>query len=228
MIFARRQLMWLVALAAAATGFGAFADDEDGANFANTFISPCGKPFRAPRKAPYPVAKWFAEADKNQDGKLDRTEFMDDAEAFFKVLDQGGKGLIDNFDVQVYEHNIAPEVLGYRIEVQAGLRRSAPGARLWLAQDQGSGDESGDDDQSKPKTLDESGQGAAPYSFFQEPEPVTAADFDFNGRITRANFLKLADMHFSALDTRGAGFLTLADLPKTLVQKKLEHGGRRS
>jgi hypothetical protein len=226
MIFARRQMMWLVALAATGPGLGAWAQD-DHPDYANTFISPCGKPFRAPRKAPYPVAKWFAEADKNNDGKLDRTEFLGDAEAFFKVLDQGGKGFIDSFDVQIYEHNIAPEVLGYRVEGTAGVSRPAAGARLWLAQDEGSG-ESGEDDQSKPKTLDESGQGAAPYSFFQEPEPVTAADFDFNGRITRANFLKLADMHFTALDTGQAGFLTLAGLPKTLVQKTLEHGGRRS
>jgi len=216
----------LAAAAAAAPGLAAFADDDD--TWPNVFISPAGKPFRARDGAPYPVAAWFAEADANHDGKLDRAEFVADAEAFFKLLDRSKDGVLDNFDVQFYEHRVAPEILGYRVQVGAA---APPRPRLWLAQSPSGMDEapSSDEDSSssKPKTLDESKTGAAPYSFFQEPEPITAADFQFNGYITKANFLKLADMHFATLDTHGEGFLTLSGLPKTTAQKELERRPRR-
>ena len=223
--------MWMLALAGAGLAARASAEDDPDAP-ENTFISPAGKPFRAHQKDPYPVATWFSEADKNRDGKIDHAEFLADAGAFFDVLDQGGKGVLDNFDVQVYERRIAPEILGYRVMLDARLVLPPP-PKLWLAQMGGQPDmnivpeheDEDPDDQSKtPKTLDESGQGASPYSFFQEPEPVTAADFDADGRITKANFLKLADMHFTTLDKGGAGYLTLASLPKTAIQKQLEKG----
>ena len=34
------------------------------------FIAPSGKPFRAPLGQAYPIATWFAEADRNHDGKI--------------------------------------------------------------------------------------------------------------------------------------------------------------
>jgi len=217
----RRQLLALVGAAGAALG-GVPALAQDGAP-ENTFISPCGKPFRAPPGAPYPVATWFAEADQNHDGKLDHGEFLADADAFFNVLDRRGSGVLDRLDIEIYEYRIAPEVLGARVDVQARLwRRSAPGARLWLAQVGGGGPEREPNEPQAPQTLDEAGQGASPFSFFPEPEPVMAADFDVTGFITRANFLKLADQHFASLDATGKGFLTLAGLPKTKVQTILE------
>lgn len=200
------------------------ADDDDDTGLPNTFISPCGKPFRAAVGAPYPVAEWFKEADRNGDGKLDRDEFVADAAAFFKVLDLNGDGVLSHYEVAVYERRIAPEILGAGLPAGAASGR---GARLWLAQiDQpGSIDPGGDQPQAAPHApseLDESGQGAAPYSLFPEPEPVMAADMDLNGFIRKANFLKLADMHFTTLDPDGIGFLTLAKLPKTPIQKLLE------
>ncbi len=198
--------------------------DDDDTGLPNTFISPCGKPFRAAVGAPYPVVDWFRQADGNGDGKLDRAEFVADAAAFFKVLDLNGDGVLNHYEVAVYERRIAPEILG------AGLALGAPGrggAHLWLAQiDQpGSIDPGGDQPQAAPHApgdLDESGQGAAPYSLFPEPEPIMAADMDLNGFIRKANFLKLADMHFTTLDPDGIGYLTLARLPKTPIQKLIE------
>jgi hypothetical protein len=234
MISTRRQLLWMVAAAAAGSGLQVLAAEDDDDTPENAFISPCGKPFRAPPGAPYPIAAWFAEADKSGDGKLDRAEFLADAEAFFKVLDRQNHGVLDNFDVQYYEHRIAPEVLGLRVDVQAGLGKRPRGARLWLAQNPRGGMDyapSAEDDSSgepkSPHQLDESKQGASPFSLFEEPEPVTAADFQFSGSVTKANFLKLADAHFTTLDVHGAGFLTLAGLPKTPVQKQLERHPRR-
>ena len=62
------------------------------------------------------MAQWFAQADKRGDGKVDRAEFRADAEAFFHVLDKNGDGVIDPFELQAYEQDVVPEILGaYRI-----------------------------------------------------------------------------------------------------------------
>jgi hypothetical protein len=204
-------------------------DDDDTTAVPNLFISPCGEPFRAPSGAPYPVVDWFRGADKNADGKLDRAEFAADAERFFKRLDINGDGFLSRYEILVYERRIVPEITGG--SVKSGMN-GAP--RLWLAQynsgpppvDPG-GDHPDPTAPPHPEHLDESGQGAAPYSLFEEPEPVLTADFNVNGVVTRANFLKVADMHFTTLDGDEKGFLTLKDLPETTVQKLLGKGKRR-
>jgi hypothetical protein len=257
----RRRFGWALAgLGLASSAFGPMARAAvDESDFPpNVFFSPCGKPFRARISEPYPVGLWFKEADKNGDGKLDRTEFLADAEAFFKVLDVNGDGIIDNLEVYHYEHNIAPEVLGYRVTVGDLRGRSGLyGASLWRAQMQGGGmggmggggeggmgggggspiqgnapiaPEDTDPLERPPHDIDESGQGASPYGFFAEPEPVMAADENLDGRIRKAGFLHLAGRHFDRLDPNGDGFLTLAKLPKTPMQLRVEraqhHGGR--
>ncbi len=204
----------------------------------NVFISPAGKPFRAQPGAPYPVADWFKEADKNADGKLDHAEFLADADAFFKVLDINHSGLLDPYDIAVYEHRVAPEIIGGRVRV------GALSARIWLAQYGGGGgmggigggmsgdvpvtDGSGGDDQQpkKPQTLDETLQGASPYSLLAIPEPVTAGGIDARGMVTKAAFMAQAERNFTALDEDEQGFLTLAGLPQTKVQTLLL-GGRK-
>ena len=240
--------LFLSTLAAATVGSGlagagaAQAQIDDDIASVNVFISPCGQPFRAPKGAPYPVADWFKATDKNGDGKIDHAEFLADAAAFFTLLDRNHDGVLDSYDVAIYERRIAPEILGFTVAVGAlpagGLRLPGhPGAQLWRAQMMGSGAGAGpgqmgmDHDSTptniKPLPLDESKKGASPFSFFEEPEPVATADMNFNGRIILKNFLRLADMHFTTLDRDGAGYLTLAKLPKTQVQRLLERGRRR-
>ena len=231
----RRQFAWMLTAATGVLGLFAAARavaQDDDALPPNVFISPCGKPFRAPMAAPYPVVDWFKQADTNGDGKLDHAEFIADAEAFFNVLDLNGDGVLDSQEVAIYEHRIAPEILGYRVDVGALQPPRTPygPARLWLAQFGGPGDNlptpsSEDDheptDHPQKEDVDESNQGASPYGFFNTPEPVTAADSDFRGLVYKDNFLKLADRHFTALDKDGAGYLVLAKLPKTLIQQRL-------
>ena len=217
----------------------------------NVFISPAGKPFRAKVGTPYPVVDWFKQADANGDGKIDRAEFVADALAFFKHLDRNGVGTISPQEVAYYEQRIAPEVLGMRVEIDNhGVAVSRP--RLWKTQgipggmgpsgtgsfrpggatgpggtvDPGAADD-GPETERRSRAYDASGKGAAPYSFFDEPEPVTAADIHFRGLISRGDFLKLAEAHFESLDVGGRGFLTLDELPKTPVQLKLERLSRR-
>ena len=210
-------------------------DDDEERGIPNMFISPCGEPFRAANGAPYPVAEWFRQANKKGDGKLDHAEFVADADAFFKRLDINGDGALSPYEIRVYEKTMVPEILGGTVTVGQN-----DGARLWLAQYQGGGmgggqhagsqsiDPSGDHEAPPPKAkgLDESGAGASPYSFFQEPEPIMTADFNVNGVILRDNFLKVADMHFTTLDEAQKGFLTLPTLPKTAVEKLLEKSHR--
>jgi EF hand len=234
----RRQFARTLTAAAGALGvFGAArASAQDDATPPNVFISPCGRPFRAPMAAPYPVVNWFKGADTNSDGKLDHAEFMADTEAFFKILDINGDGVLDGYEISIYEHRVAPEILGYRIDVGALPPPWIPGRpRLFRAQVSGSdmpgnpgaSEDHEPSDKPQKQTLDESGSGAAPYGLFSAPEPVTAADTDFRGLVKKDNFMKLADHHFTLLDADGSGYLTLAKLPKTLIQQKLEKTGHR-
>lgn len=202
-------------------------DDDDDLAFPNVFFSPHGQPFRARASAPYPVVDWFKQADKNGDGKIDHAEFLADAEAFFKTVDRNGDGVLSRHEVSLYEHNIAPEILGGRVKVSAGA------ARLWLAQmdrpapiDPGGGGDGGQDPANEKEQLDVSGQGASPFNYFDEPEPLLAADLHLDGIIRRSDFLKLAGDHFSALDFDRLGYLTLANLPKTAMQKLVEKNRR--
>jgi hypothetical protein len=55
---------------------------------------------------------------------------------------------------------------------------------------------------------------------------VTAADANFDGRITKAEFLAAADRRFKRLDKRGDGKLTLDELPKTVAQAEAEQHKR--
>ena len=239
MTHTRRQLgRSLLSLCAAGSGLSALpvwaADNGEASPLANVFISPCGRPFRAKDGAPYPVVDWFKMADKKADGRLDRAEFVADSEVFFKLIDRNGDGVLSPGEVAFYEQHIAPEILGFRVELgAAGVMGLSRGALLWRAQMapqeepiNPGGDTPNFAPRRSPEVLDESGAGASPFSFFDEPEPLMAADFSFRGLVFKADFVKLADAHFTTLDHDGAGYLTLATLPKTPMQKRLEHDRR--
>lgn len=175
------------------------------------FISPAGEPFRAAPGAPYPIAVWFEGADSNRDGALSRDEFVADALRFFAVLDADKDGVIDGFEVSAYETRIAPEIVG---GAAPGSARRGP---------KGQGPE-GDSLVQRRRQGTNVLQGAALYGLIAEPQPVMAADGDFNRRITRDEAAKAAKTRFSLLDTDKDGLLRLAELPKTPAQGGLRPG----
>ncbi len=204
---------------------------------ANVFIAPTGKVFRAKEGAPYPVVDWFKAADADHDGKLDKAEFLADAAAFFKVIDRNGDGVITPSEAAFYEQRIAPEILGYRVDVgTAGPARPLGRPLLWRVQSAAApqrpssidpaGEHNPDFAPHGPQKLDESGAGASQFGFFDEPEPVMAADLGFRGIVVKADYLKLAAIHFSTLDVQGRNYLTLDSLPMTPMQKRLAKGRR--
>ncbi len=207
-------------------GHGGGGDSAQDGGLPNTFISPAGKPYRAKDGDPYPVALWFAEADTDHDGKLSLDEFRRDATAFFNELDANHDGLIDGFEAQQYEQKIAPEILprieglgaGEGMDLALGRgSRGRGGPEIGAVRGGGGPDTAGD----------RRAQGAGLFGFLNEPEPVSASDADFNGKITLSEFLAAADRRFAVLNAKGTGTLTLASLPKTPIQNALEQLAKR-
>jgi hypothetical protein len=215
---------------------------------ASVFISPAGQPFRAPPGQPYPVGAWFAQADKDHDGRLTREEFRADFEAFFRVLDANSDGVIDGFELSDYEKTVAPEILSdlERPTPQAqapantggqgggggrggggggrgggGGGRGGGGGGRGGGQGQGGGQggaKAGGGQAATQLTM----QGAAAFSLLNVSEPVAGADANFDGRVTLQEFLAAADRRFDMLDPKGLGYLTLGALPRTPAQIAIE------
>ncbi len=194
------------------------------------FISPSGEPFRRAPGGACPLAVWFADADADHDGALSRTEFKDDAARFFAILDVDKDGVLEPDEVQRYERDIAPEILGRPHE-------AAISGRLVLVQFGGGGGGGGmggrggggrrrkNAESGRPR---DAGQGASPdgasrYSLLDEPEPVASADMNFDGRITHAEFMERASQRFDSLDADDSGHLTLPEVEARLAMRT---GGR--
>jgi len=179
------------------------------------FISPMGEPFRAHAVTDDTFANWFYQADRNRDGALTPDEMQADADRFFAKLDTNHDGEIDPDEVVQYEWDVAPE-----IQVNSRHMRS-PGeppskedvkrARHddWDAAGHGL-------DGRRTPGMDGGPQGAARYALLNIPEPVAAADTDFNRAITLNEFREAAAARFQLLDSGHTGRLSLAALQAML------------
>lgn len=178
------------------------------------FISPMGEPFRARTRDDDTLARWFTQADGNHDGVLTLEEMQADAERFFATLDSDHNGEIEPDELARYEYDVAPD-----IQVMARAKRP-PGAPVPAGRpdrsehglgDGGSRRQRSEEDRSQ-LAIGGALQGAARYSLLNIPEPVAAADADFNRGISIAEFRQAAMARFGLLDPNHLGRLTLQDL----------------
>lgn len=186
------------------------------------FLSPSGEPFRPLAGGGEAFDVWFARADANHDGRIDRAEFRADAQAFFKLLDANGDGVIDGFEVSAYEHKIAPELIS-EVEFRAfGSQRER-----WEDPPPKRGGKNGGRGGDAQRPIDHRPPEAGSLghtSLLGEPEPVSGADADMDGKVTAAEWLRSADRRFDLLDDKHVGYLTrdalFAKLPKPPPPKK--------
>ena len=184
------------------------------------FVSPMGEPFRAHSATDDTLADWFLKADRNHDGILSLDEMVADAERFFATLDTDHDSQIDPEELAQYEYEIAPE-----IQVMSRTER-APGQHAPIAKrsdaEGGDGNVGINGRSNRRRGLAEEDyaslgiggalQGAARYSLLNLPEPVAAADTDFNRVISLEEFKAAAVARFQLLDIARHGAITLAQL----------------
>jgi hypothetical protein len=216
--------------------------------YTQLFMSPCGEPWRAGKDDPYPMFAWFKATDTNHDGAVDLAEFRADFAGFFDALDQDHNGLLDGAEISFYERRIAPDVLlGQKFGAIAGpilasgVGQGAGGRGLWggeliLAQ-QGtlgnsqvytpSGARGPMPDLGAQKPPKQELIGAGAFGFLNDAEPVSTADTDLDGRVTKLEFLAAADRRFKRLDRNGDGKLTISELPKSRAQVEAEASAPR-
>lgn len=181
------------------------------------FISPMGEPFRPPSSGEAPIARWFSQADQNQDGVLTADEMQLDADRFFIRLDSDRDGQIDREEMVAYESEIAPE-----IQVNSNWRKTRSQAATQSAEPQPTPPRDGarrrkDDDHDGYRI--DGLQGAARYGLLNMPQPVAGADADFNRAITLIEFRQAAASRFKLLDSHGQGQLTLPELAAKLPDR---------
>ncbi len=191
------------------------------------FISPSGEPFRGEDG----LNRWLAQADINHDGAVDLAEFRADALHAFKMFDTNGDGIIDGLELQHYEHDIVPEVGTESFDAgpTAGRRSSSAGGGGGGGRHGGGGggmggggmgggggrgraNETGygpDLSQDQSTRVPGAGlMGAARYSLINEPEPISAADTDLDGKVSLAEWMAITDRRFAKLDHFKTGKLT--------------------
>lgn len=163
------------------------------------FVSPVGQPFRGPADDPAPDTRWFAAADTNHDGRVDRAEMIADADRWFAKVDRNGDGEIDPAEMAIYERDTVPEVSIYE-------RTAMDRAKVATARKKG-----------KPIPYG-TPVGAARFALLNIPHPLASADTDFNRGVTRAELEAVATAAFAQL-AQGQPALLLANLPDTPQMK---------
>jgi len=196
------------------------------------FISPMGEAFRPKNRDDDTLADWFTNADRNRDGFITPDEMVAEAARFFATLDTNRDGQIDPDELAAYEYQIAPE-----IQVNSKTK-PLPGHVAQLARSADDDDTVTDDESDAARRdrksredygaslgIDGALQGAARYSLLNMPEPVAAADADFNRAITLEEFKQAAIARFQLLDKTRQGHLTLAQL-EAMPHAPKEDGSR--
>jgi hypothetical protein len=174
------------------------------------FISPSGEPFHGADG----LAAWFARADTDHDGSLSLAEFQADAMRFFKTLDTNGDGVVDGFETQAYEENIAPEIAANDFDRPDTdqPRAGGEGGRGGRGGGRGRRGGGGGGAAGGGGQVTTSLEGASRYSLINEPEPVANADANLDSKVTMEEWRLATLRRFQTLDRAKTGQLTLDEL----------------
>ncbi len=191
------------------------------------FVSPFGEVFAATPGEPWPVADWFRGADENLDGVVVFDEFAADGRRWFGRLDADRDGRLGQAELWAYEASLRE--IGGGMGAGPGGEARGPGFRsgaaLGLAPPQTAG-RSRAPRRGPGRPRGPRGYGIiAEAGFFNLPQPVKAADVNVDQRVTAEEWTAATQRWFRALDADRDGRLTLASLPKTPLQQRVE--GRR-
>ncbi|HWU48811.1 MAG TPA: EF-hand domain-containing protein [Asticcacaulis sp.] len=173
------------------------------------FFSPSGQPFRAAPGKPYPTMDWFNAADADHDGKISHDEFVADAMRFFDALDLNHDGYINSPENTRYENQVAPEIqlMDPRIQQPKVIQHDYD-ADMDANQDQ---------EPNGGKYIKQI-VGASQYGLIDEPQPIRAADANFDFRVSKDEWLAASNQRFAILDRNRDGFITANELPQTPAQ----------
>lgn len=170
------------------------------------FVSPMGEPFRS-HDALSGAEHWFAQADVNHDGRLTLAEFRADADRFFGTLDVDRDDEIGPDEISRYESEIAPEIQVLSTYGDASKATADQDGNVV--------------DPPYPTRL-----GAGRYGYLDSPEPVVAADTNFDRAISRQEFAATAMRRFKLLDTNDDGAITRDELPRLSAVHGDSGGGK--
>ena len=202
---------------------------DDPSALTQEFISPMGEPFRAVAKDPYPVEVWFKGADAGAKGYITKQDFEADAQRFFKALDTDGDGYLNDQEIDAYENNVAPEIKAAMGEdpnavhyapsaIEMGQMNGETPAVYKDSASRIDDDKAANADKDQRRAQLEARRGAGVFGFFNEPEPVRAADTNIDFRVSMKEWIEAADRRYAQLDLRHDGKVTRDELPLTPFQ----------
>jgi hypothetical protein len=152
------------------------------------------------------IAGWFARVDANQDGAIDRAEFLADTRRQFALMDRDKNGEITPEELDVYRAPYAASpTFAPADEAEAATGARPSGGRQGRGRRGGGGTPSA-----------AAGSHGKVDVSADTPDPVMSADVNLKFRVSLSDFIAYETHEFDGLDRARTGRLTLAALQALL------------
>jgi len=146
------------------------------------------------------MKRWFDRVDTNQDGVIDRNEYLADAGRQFAAMDIDKNGVITSDELSRYRATYdTASVPGPAADASQSSAQGAPNQRGAQRKQGGA----------QPRNSPSEG-GRTKFDT-DEPDPVMAADVHLQFKVTLADFLSYAEREFDELNGKHDGRLTKAE-----------------